>query len=176
MNVGLVKRQELKMPGEKNNLDQFLEDRQKRKLSLTLVTGVFDLLHQEHLNFLQAAKKTADLLIVGLESDRRVKEIKGPDRPINEQNRRLANLAEKGIADLVFILPEDFKSSSAHEALIDKIRPDNLAVSAHTSFIAEKRRIMNKFTGKLIVVHEHNPNYSSTRLLRKKKMKEKNES
>lgn len=150
-------------------LEQFLAQRQAKQQTLTLVTGVFDILHPEHLAFLQAAKKTADLLLLGLESDARVRQIKGPGRPINSEQQRLLNLKKEQLADLIFILPEDFASAQAHEDLIAYLRPDFLAVSAHTSYIAEKRRIVEKFGGRLLIVREHNPNYSTTRILRKPK-------
>ena len=57
-----------------------------------LVTGVFDLLHQEHINFLTKAKAVGDILVVGLETDTRVKQLKGFNRPINSTKDRLQNL------------------------------------------------------------------------------------
>src|SRR3990172_12032671 len=52
---------------------------------IVLVTGVFDLLHDEHRNFLKVAKKAGDFLIVGLESDTRVRALKGVGRPVHDQ-------------------------------------------------------------------------------------------
>lgn len=64
--------------------------REGRKV--VLVTGVFDLLHQEHQAFLRAAKQAGDVLLVGLESDSRVKALKGQGRPIWPARRRLKAL------------------------------------------------------------------------------------
>ncbi len=83
------------------NLEDFLTHRKQQQKTLTLVTGVFDLLHEEHLRFLQKAKKTADFLLVGVESDLRVRQMKGQNRPLNDQLHRLQNLQKLGIADFI---------------------------------------------------------------------------
>ncbi len=67
---------------------QKVTNARKRGLKIVLVTGVFDLLHQEHVIFLAKAKSGGDLLIVAIESDMRVKKIKGNDRPIQGQADR----------------------------------------------------------------------------------------
>ena len=152
-----------------SNLDHFLSERRKLNKTLTLVTGVFDLLHEEHLRFLQKAKKTADLLIVGVESDLRVKQMKGQDRPFNDQMSRLANLQKLGLADFVFILPEQFSKPEDHRTLIAHIRPDFMAVSSNTLFQAEKAKILAEFNAKLVIVHAYNPEFSSSQIIKSKR-------
>ncbi|KKS79400.1 MAG: Bifunctional protein HldE, partial [Candidatus Beckwithbacteria bacterium GW2011_GWA2_43_10] len=66
-----------------------------------LVTGCFDVLHSEHKKFLKAAKKLGGTLLVGLETDARTRQLKGPGRPINSLRLRLKNLQQLGIADQV---------------------------------------------------------------------------
>jgi cytidyltransferase-like protein len=136
---------------------------------LVLATGVFDVLHREHRNFLKAAKRVGDWLTVGLESDKRVKELKGTDRPINDQNTRLKNLRQWQIADDVFILPENFDQSAAREKLISQLRPQILAVSSSTPFLAKKRQVMTKFGGIVKVVYGHKKGVSSTILIKPKR-------
>lgn len=149
------------------NLDNFLVERQRLNKSLTLVTGVFDLLHEEHFIFLKKAKNLADLLLIGLESDARVKQMKGPDRPINNQADRLENLQKLGIADFVFILPEQFSKPLDHQALIAKVKPNFMAISSNTLFQAEKAKILAKFSAKLVIVHDFNPDFSSSKIINK---------
>lgn len=151
------------------NLEEFLSSRQEKNKTLTLVTGVFDVLHQEHELFLQKAKATADLLVVGLESDFRVKKMKGEGRPINEQNKRHINLNKLQIADYIFILPEQFSKPEDHINLIAKIKPNFMAVSSHTSHQKEKQLILDQFGAKLLIVHEYNPQFSSTKIINEKK-------
>jgi len=133
-----------------------------------LVTGVFDVLHQEHTRFLQAAKATGDYLLVGLESDKRVKQIKGADRPVFDQQTRKKNLEKLNLADEVFVLPEKFQTKADHIKLIRQLKPDVLAVSAHTAHQSEKTKIMQECGGQLKVVYQHNPKFSTTQLISKK--------
>lgn len=146
------------------NIDQllnWLKDNRKNN-SLVLVTGVFDLLHEEHLQFLHKAKQKGDLLLVGLESDLRVKQLKGENRPIWNEDRRVVELEHTKIADAVFILPEQFSKPVDHEKLISQIKPDFLAVSSHTAHQDKKKALVEKYGGKLAVVLEHNPNISTS--------------
>lgn len=132
-----------------------------------LVTGVFDLIHEEHQRFLSKAKALGGLLIVGVESDARVRKIKGEGRPVNSEEQRAASLAALETVDGVFILPDKFDKPEHHQALISAIKPDYLAVSSHTKHLEAKRRILEEFGGEVAVVHEHNPAMSTTILLEK---------
>lgn len=130
-----------------------------------LATGVFDLLHSEHINFLNAAKQIGDILIVGIESDQRVKRLKGENRPIWNQEKRMAAVSALDFVDQVILLPEQFDSAADHEKFIQKIKPDILAVSSHSPHLAAKQKIMSKFGGRVEVVHQHNPEVSTSKLL-----------
>jgi len=138
-----------------------------KKATIVLVTGVFDLLHKEHLSFLTKAKAEGDVLIVAIESDKRVSQIKGSDRPIFDQETRYKNIKKLKIADLVFVLPEKFSSPRDHEELIKTIRPHILAVSSHTRHLDKKEDILKKYNGRVKIVHQHNPRISTTKLIRK---------
>ena len=94
------------------------------KKNKVLVTGVFDLLHKEHIEFLKKASDLGDYLIVGIESDVRVKQMKGESRPINAQKVRKENLEKLNLANEVFILPEQFSRPEDHIKLIKKIKPE----------------------------------------------------
>lgn len=90
-------------------------------MTVVLVTGVFDVLHKEHVAFLKKAKALGGTLYVGLESDVRVSALKGPTRPVNSEKVRKENIEKLGIADTVFILPEQFSRPEDHRALFKKI-------------------------------------------------------
>ena len=130
-----------------------------------LVTGIFDVLHQEHINFLKKAKALGDYLIIAIESDVRVTQIKGNNRPINSQTKRKESLEELSLANEIVILPEEFNKPVHHKKLIKKIKPNFLAVSSHTKHLDKKQAIMNESGGKVVIVHEHNPEVSTTKLL-----------
>ncbi len=144
---------------------QQLEQAQQRQQKVILATGVFDVLHHKHAEFLRKARAAGDFLIVGLESDVRVTAMKGPDRPINPAAKRQENLEKLGIADVVFVLPEQFAGPADHEALIAFIKPTALAVSSHTKHLEAKSQILQKYGGTVIVVLEHDPTISTTQMV-----------
>lgn len=78
--------------------------RQGRVIAFT--NGCFDILHFGHVRYLEAAKKRDRVLIVGLNSDRSVKKIKGPGRPILGEKERASILAALECVDYVTIFPE----------------------------------------------------------------------
>lgn len=148
---------------------QLLEERlaqfRAQKQNIVLVTGVFDLLHQEHKTFLQKAKAIGDILIVGVETDMRVRKMKGEGRPVQNEQTRLSVIQKLPYVDEVFILPEAFSSPQDHEELISFIKPHILAVSSHSDHQDKKRALVEKHGGSLQIVHEHNPNISTTKIL-----------
>src|SRR5436309_13229373 len=73
---------------------------------LVATNGCFDLLHVGHVRYLQAARALGDLLVVGLNSDRSVRELKGNGRPITAERDRAEILAALQCVDLVTIFPE----------------------------------------------------------------------
>lgn len=86
---------------------------------VVFTNGCFDLLHVGHLNTLMAARREGDLLVVGVNSDRSVRALKGPDRPLNHQAERAELLAGLECVDLVVVFDEDTPL-----ALLDRLRPD----------------------------------------------------
>ena len=142
-----------------------LEKAREQGKKVVLVTGVFDLLHDEHKNFLRKAKEVGDFLVVGVESDVRVGYVKGEGRPVETQEIRIANVGKVEAIDEVFILPEEFNKTQEHLELIKLIMPDILAVSANTPKFEKKKVIMEFVGGKVVVVHEHNPTVSTTRIV-----------
>lgn len=68
--------------------------------------GCFDLLHLGHVRYLKAASALGDLLVVGLNGDQSVRDLKGPGRPINSERDRAELLAALGAVDVIAIFPE----------------------------------------------------------------------
>lgn len=86
-------------------LKELAQLRQSKKIVFT--NGCFDILHVGHIRYLQQAKSLGDLLVVGLNSDASVSRLKGPTRPIqNEEDRKELLLALEAV-DAVFIFTED---------------------------------------------------------------------
>ena len=147
------------------SIAEIVQKAHEQKKTIVFVSGVFDLLHQEHKHFLQNAAKLGDMLIVGLESDVRVKKLKGPDRPIWNQQTRLAELEKLPEVTVAFILPEVFDKPIHHQQLIEAIWPKYLAVSSHSPHQKEKQKIMDLVNGEVKVVLDHNPAISTTSLI-----------
>ena len=71
------------------------------------VNGTFDIVHVAHIDLLNYAKSLGDFLIVGIDSDERVKKLKGESRPINNQFERLHLLTNLKSVDEVFVFDTD---------------------------------------------------------------------
>ena len=80
-----------------------------------LVNGTFDIVHPGHLALLNYAKSLGNWLVVAIDSDRRVRELKGVDRPINNQHERQLLLENIRAVDQVLIFDSD-------QELVDIIR------------------------------------------------------
>lgn len=91
--------------------------------TIVLATGCFDILHVGHLYFLRDASMQGDVLVVGVNSDRAVKMIKGLHRPIIEQDQRAELIAAIRCVDYVFI----YDDMVADDYII-RLKPDVFAI------------------------------------------------
>ena len=89
--------------------------------SIVFTNGCFDILHVGHLRYLRAARKLGDLLVVGLNSDRSVRQLKGKDRPLVPQEERAELLLALDAVDHVVV----FEAPTPLD-LIRELRPDVL--------------------------------------------------
>jgi rfaE bifunctional protein nucleotidyltransferase chain/domain len=86
---------------------------------VVLGTGCFDIMHVGHLYFLQEASRQGDVLVIGVNSDRSVREIKGPSRPIVDEMGRATLLAALRCVDHVFVYDD-----VVADVQIRTLRPD----------------------------------------------------
>ena len=93
--------------------------------TLVFTNGCFDLLHPGHLHLLRFAKRQGDILVVGLNSDRSVRSLKGSSRPIQSEEERAQILSALEVVDYVTIFGE-----RDPERLIRALRPDVLVKGA----------------------------------------------
>ena len=84
-------------------------DWRKPGLRVAFTSGVFDILHPGHVEYLEKAKGLCDILVVGLNSDHSVRANKGDLRPINSEVERARTLAGLSAVDFVFVFPEKNK-------------------------------------------------------------------
>jgi len=92
---------------------------------IVFTNGCFDLMHPGHVEYLEAARAQGDRLVIGLNSDRSVRALKGEARPILPEAARARLLAALAAVDAVVIFDEDTPA-----ALIEQVRPDLLAKGA----------------------------------------------
>jgi D-beta-D-heptose 7-phosphate kinase/D-beta-D-heptose 1-phosphate adenosyltransferase len=99
-----------------------------RGLKIGFTNGCFDILHRGHVAYLAQAKAWCDRLIVGLNTDRSVRALKGEGRPVNDLESRALVIAGLGSVDLVVPFDEDTPLK-----LIEAARPDVLVKGADYS-------------------------------------------
>ncbi|HEX3270087.1 MAG TPA: adenylyltransferase/cytidyltransferase family protein [Ktedonobacterales bacterium] len=132
---------------------------------LVVVTGVFDLLHVGHLRFLCAARELGSRLVVGVESDERVRRWKGPDRPIQTQEDRCELLSALRVVDDVFIIEGERVEPDYYVELLRPLHARYLAVTADDPFLEAKRAAMAEIGVELRVVIPRVENYSTSHLI-----------
>ena len=89
-----------------NQLGQRAREMRAAGKKLVATNGCFDLLHVGHVRYLKAARRLGDVLVVGLNGDRSVRELKGNGRPVNNEGDRAETLAALECIDFVTIFPE----------------------------------------------------------------------
>jgi D-glycero-beta-D-manno-heptose 1-phosphate adenylyltransferase len=86
--------------------------------TIVFTNGCFDILHAGHVRYLAAAKQLGDILVVGLNGDASVRELKGEGRPLNRQEDRAEVIAALGAVDYVVIFDE-----KRVDTLLREVRP-----------------------------------------------------
>lgn len=105
--------------------EQLPEVREEHKDStIVLMGGVFDLIHVGHVRGMEYCRSFGDILTVGVVSDERTRERKGPKRPIIPQEERLEMVASLAVADYAFIMPLPTPDETPTISAIKKLRPD----------------------------------------------------
>jgi len=90
-----------------NKLSDLVENWKSENKTIVFTNGCFDILHKGHIEYLAQAKSLGDKLIIGLNSDKSVKGLKGDQRPVNDQVARALLLASMIFTDAVVIFDED---------------------------------------------------------------------
>ena len=122
-----------------------------------VVNGTFDILHRGHIEMLEYAKSLGDHLLVCIDTDTRVKQLKGPDRPINNQNDRALMLNSLKCVDAVWMFADDAEL----EYILETYQPDimvkgsdyrgKVIVGAHLVNVIQFYELVKKYsTTKLI--------------------------
>ncbi|GIV23357.1 MAG: D-glycero-beta-D-manno-heptose 1-phosphate adenylyltransferase [Bacteroidia bacterium] len=141
-------------------LDRWLAYWRFLEQKLVFTNGCFDILHLGHVQYLEEASKLGDVLIVGLNSDQSVRRLKGPKRPIQDQEARARLLAAMEFVEAVVIFEEDTPLR-----LIEKIRPDVLVKGGdYTRETIVGADLVESYGGAVVTLPLV-PGYSTTGLL-----------
>jgi D-beta-D-heptose 7-phosphate kinase/D-beta-D-heptose 1-phosphate adenosyltransferase len=130
--------------------------------SVVFTNGVFDLLHPGHVQYLQGARALGQALIVAVNSDRSVRAIKGPERPVTPEGERAEVLIALGCVDAAVIFDED----TPHR-IISAIQPDILVKGADWGADNIVGRDVVEARGGKVVRIALTPGLSTTELIRR---------
>ena len=126
-------------------------------MKLVFVNGCFDVLHRGHIELLKYARSLGDRLIVAIDSDARVKSLKGPARPINSEEDRLLMLNSIRYVDETLV----FNSEAELTELTAQLQPDIMVVGSDY----QDKRVIGSEHSKEILCFDRIPNYSTTQIL-----------
>ena len=147
---------------ERQKLAKKLKQESLLGKKIVFTNGCFDILHRGHVAYLEKARNLGDLLVVGLNSDKSVKKIKGSERPLNKEKDRAFVLVNLKSVDYVCLFDE-----STPAGLIRKLRPDLLVKGGdyRKEEIAGAKDVESR--GGDIVILPFLKGYSTTGLIRK---------
>ena len=129
---------------------------------IVFTNGCFDLLHYGHIDYLSKAASLGDVLVVGLNTDASVSRIKGPSRPINNEQSRMQVMASLFFVSGVILFDEPTPIN-----LITKIQPDVLVKGGDYKIEQIVGHEIVKANGGEVVVLDFVPGYSTTALEKK---------
>jgi rfaE bifunctional protein nucleotidyltransferase chain/domain len=121
--------------GEGRHVKRVEKTKRAEQEKVVFTNGIFDLLHAGHINLLRFAKSLGGRLVVGINSDRATRLLKGPDRPINNEVDRKAILETLGCVDEVVIFDD-----VTPFALVETLHPDILVKGAEWTSDEVRRR------------------------------------
>lgn len=145
---------------EKNLVSETCENFRRQGKKIIFTNGCFDILHVGHVRYLAAAKNFGDLLIVGLNSDESVRNLKGNSRPVNNENDRAEVLLALKAVDHVTIFSEQ-----TAENLIAQVKPDVYVKGGdYTPETLPEAKIVQAYGGEVQLVNFVD-GYSTTKII-----------
>ncbi|MGB7068388.1 MAG: D-glycero-beta-D-manno-heptose 1-phosphate adenylyltransferase [Pyrinomonadaceae bacterium] len=147
---------------DRNQLITVIAGKRNDGAKVVLANGCFDLIHAGHIRYLAGARALGDLLVVGINSDRQVKRLKGDGRPFIDEQERAEIIAALRCVDIVTVFDEP-----TVEELIIAIRPDVHAKGTdYTTETVPERDVVRSFGGQVAIVGDPK-DHSSTQLIRR---------
>lgn len=144
----------------RSQLQSLLAGHKQRGQCVVFANGCFDVLHVGHVRYLQAARAEGDILVVGINDDASVRNLKGPGRPILDQAARALLVAAVREVDYVVV----FSEPSA-EALLHDLRPDVHAKGTDYTAETVPERATAKSLGIRVAIAGDPKNHSTRAML-----------
>jgi rfaE bifunctional protein nucleotidyltransferase chain/domain len=140
------------------------EKARKDNKRVVFTNGCFDIIHRGHIEYLSKAKALGDILIIGLNTDKSARKIKGKGRPLVNENDRALILSSLVFVDYVILFDE-----LTPQRLINDIKPDVLVKGGdyRINEIVGRKTVWRE-GGKVITIDEV-PGYSTTKFIQKLK-------
>ena len=153
------------MPDKLVHIDKIaalMKSLKKKGKSVVFTNGCFDLIHPGHIKLLKQAGKYGDILFLGINSDKSIKQIKGPSRPVMKEKERITVLSAIEYIDFITVFNEPTPIN-----LIKKIRPDALVKGSDwpKSEIVGKE-FVESYGGKVFTI-ELKPGISTSSLIKR---------
>src|SRR5712671_4816319 len=140
-------------------LREKLAEHKRHGQRIVFANGCFDMLHAGHIRYLEGARREGDILVVGVNTDSSVCNLKGPGRPILDENARAQLVAALRCVDYVVLFAEPNV-----EALLEELRPDVHAKGTdYTAETVPERAVAARLGIRVAIVGD--PKDHSTRAL-----------
>jgi rfaE bifunctional protein nucleotidyltransferase chain/domain len=137
--------------------ERFVKDDEKLKklienckglgLRIVLTQGTYDMVHVGHARYFEMAKRHGDLLVVGVDSDEKVRARKGPERPVVPESERLEMVTHLRPVDIVYLK----QKQAPRWSLIKLVCPDVLIATRQT-YTKKDLKDLKKYCGEVVVL------------------------
>lgn len=145
-----------------NQLIELLQEFKNNNKKIVFTNGCFDILHRGHIEYLAKGKELGDILIIAVNSDQSVKQLKGKNRPINKLEDRMFILASLSFVDFVTY----FEELNPIE-ILKKIKPDiHIKGGDYSKEKLPEKEVVESYGGQIYII-PFIEGYSTTKILSK---------
>lgn len=130
-------------------------------LKIVLTQGSWDLLHIGHARYMAKAKEHGDVLIVGVDSDAKVRKRKGPERPVVPEEERMEMIEHLKSVDFVVL-----KEVNAPKWELIKIINPDILIATEETYTTEKLKVVKQFCSEVVVLEQQATTSTSAKLRR----------
>lgn len=145
---------------DQKRLKEVVEHCKGLGLKVVLTQGSWDLLHIGHARYMREAKRHGDILVVGVDSDEKIRARKGPERPIVPQEERLEMVSHLRYVD--FVVLKNLNDPKWN--LIKLVQPDVLIATKRMEYKKEEVKELKKYCGKVVLLESQATTSTSAKI------------